>query len=322
MGEKYGDFFTPSVGRADVWVFDADNLGSSLSGDPETIITLFGDTPRALAATEDGKKVYAGIFHSGNKTTVIPKSGNFSLPNANFNNAPEIPTIVQFNGSDWVDANNNIDNSPLLELPDYDVFEIDADAAVPSEVQSFSGVGTILFNMAINPTTGKLYISNTEANNLNPNEPDITGNIHRSQITVVDGSGMVAPRQINKHINYAVVPSPVATREKSLSTPTEMVIAPDGMLYVAAFGSSKVGVFNTAELDNDSFTPSASMHISVTGGGPSGLVLDSVNDRLYVMTRFDNGISVVDKTAQVEIAHLTMNNPEPASVRDGRRFPL
>src|SRR4029079_3951161 len=38
----------PGVGRADVWVFDATNLGpSTLGGAPLTIITLFTDTPRA-----------------------------------------------------------------------------------------------------------------------------------------------------------------------------------------------------------------------------------------------------------------------------------
>ena len=32
----------------------------------------------------------------------------------------------------------------------------------------------------------------------------------------------------------------------------------------------------------------------MSGGGPSGLVLDEANDRLYVLTRFDNAISVID----------------------------
>ena len=34
------------IGRADVWVFDTTTLGSSIGGDPKTVITLFGDTPR------------------------------------------------------------------------------------------------------------------------------------------------------------------------------------------------------------------------------------------------------------------------------------
>lgn len=38
---------TPGVGRADVWVFDAEHLGPTLGGTPLTIITLYTDTPRA-----------------------------------------------------------------------------------------------------------------------------------------------------------------------------------------------------------------------------------------------------------------------------------
>ncbi|MFP5284537.1 MAG: YncE family protein, partial [Thermoanaerobaculia bacterium] len=62
---------TPGVGRADVWVFDADHLGATLAGTPLTIVTLFSDTPRALAVSPDGSRVYAAAFHSGNRTTAI-----------------------------------------------------------------------------------------------------------------------------------------------------------------------------------------------------------------------------------------------------------
>ena len=49
---------TPGVGRADVWVFDANLAGSatSLGGQPLKILTFFADTPRALAVTPDGKQ--------------------------------------------------------------------------------------------------------------------------------------------------------------------------------------------------------------------------------------------------------------------------
>ena len=56
------DFITPSIGRADVWVFDSANLGDAMGGEPITIITLFMDTPRALSVSPDGKKVYAAGF--------------------------------------------------------------------------------------------------------------------------------------------------------------------------------------------------------------------------------------------------------------------
>ncbi len=62
---------TPGIGRADVWVFDASNPGTSLGGTPVKIIVLFTDTPRALAVSPNGATVYAAAFTSGNMTTSI-----------------------------------------------------------------------------------------------------------------------------------------------------------------------------------------------------------------------------------------------------------
>jgi DNA-binding beta-propeller fold protein YncE len=104
----------------------------------------------------------------------------------------------------------------------------------------------------------------------------------------------VRPRHLNKHINYAVDGTPEEA-SKSLALPTGMAITPDGnTLYVAALGSSKVGVFSTAQLENDTFVPSQDNQIPLTGGGPTGLALDAPGGTLYVLTRFDNSISIVD----------------------------
>ncbi len=62
---------TPGTPRALVGVFDATAADATLAGTPETIVALFGDTPRALAATPDGSAVYAAIFESGNQTTTV-----------------------------------------------------------------------------------------------------------------------------------------------------------------------------------------------------------------------------------------------------------
>src|SRR4029078_13227539 len=89
-------------------------------------------------------------------------------------------------------------------------------------------------------------------------------------------------------------------------------------LYVAAFGSSEVGVFSTSQLEADTFTPSAADHIAIPGGGPSGLVLNEDHGLLYVATRFDNGISVIDLGTQSEAEHHSLHNPEPAAFVNGR----
>jgi DNA-binding beta-propeller fold protein YncE len=161
-------------------VFDADALGSSLGGTPQTIITLFTDTPRALAVTPDGARVYAAGFHTGNQTTAVPETalpdgfGPDGVPGPSTSvdgrPAPEVRTIVKWNGEYWVDAlGRPRDQFVKFSLPDKDVFVINAMAnpprALPGAGNFFQGVGTILFTMAVNPANGKIYVANTEANN-------------------------------------------------------------------------------------------------------------------------------------------------------------
>ncbi len=344
---------TPGVGRADVWVFDATNLGTALGGTPLTILTLFGDTPRALAATPDGSTVYAAVFHSGNRTTTVSEGvvcnggasappctvagvtypGGLPAPNANLPQnitGPETGLIVKFDGTHWVDQlGRNWDNAVRFTLPDKDVFSIDANATPPAETGTFTGVGTILFNMAVNPVSGRVYVSNGDAHNEVRFEgpggggSTVRGHLHEARITVLDipGGGAVNPRHLNKQIDYSIVPSPAGTAAQSLATPLGMAVSSDGTtLYVAAFGSSKIGVFDTATLEDDTFVPDTANQIVVSGGGPSGLVLDEANQRLYALTRFDNGISVIDTAARAETNHLSLYNPEPASVIAGRPF--
>jgi DNA-binding beta-propeller fold protein YncE len=330
---------TPGVGRADVWVFDAQHLGDSLGGDPLTIVTLFSDTPRALAATADGSRVYAAAFHSGNRTTTLAepvvREAGIGAPGPHVNAAgvpaPSVGVIVKHDGQHWVDADGRRwDDHVKFSLPDKDVFAIDATANPPAEVPgpagAFTGVGTVLFNMAVNPVNGHVYVSNTEArNDLRFEGPgtfagtSLRGHLHESRITVLGPTG-VAPRHLNKHINYAAASSD-DVRNRSLAQPLGMAVTGDGTkLYVAAFGSSRIGIYDTAALENDSFVPSAANQIAVSGGGPTGLVLDEVHGRMYVFTRFDNAISVVSTGARKEVAHLRMYNPEPANIVEGRRF--
>src|SRR5438105_2570417 len=80
------DLTTEGLGRADVWVFDATNLGTALGGTPLARLTFFGDTPRALAASPSGNRVYAAVFHSGNRTASINEVGVCNDPSGSANN--------------------------------------------------------------------------------------------------------------------------------------------------------------------------------------------------------------------------------------------
>ncbi|TMB49214.1 MAG: hypothetical protein E6J56_23665, partial [Deltaproteobacteria bacterium] len=91
----------PGVGRADVWVFDADGARDT----PLAIVQLFGDTPRALAASPDGSVVYAAALDSGNRTTAITEqvvSANGGLPPPPPGSTPGAPStglIVRFDSA-------------------------------------------------------------------------------------------------------------------------------------------------------------------------------------------------------------------------------
>lgn len=291
-----GELTTPGIGRADVWVFDAANLGTALGGTPLTIVKLFGDTPRALAVSPDGNTVYAAVFHSGNRTTtlnegIVPNggqtAGGLPAPNANIDgvNQPEVGLIVKFDGSHWLDELSRIwDTQVGFTLPDQDVFAIDAAGNLPMQVKAFPGVGTILFGIAVNPISGKLYVSNTEARNevrFEGSRPPgsvvstAQGHQHESRITVIDpGTGVVTPRHLNKHIDYSISPAPAGTKEKSLALPRGVAVSKDGKtLYLLAKGSDKVGFIDTTQLENNAFIPNAAEHLTLTGGGPEGLVL-------------------------------------------------
>jgi len=344
---------TPGLGRAVVQVWDAANLGGDvLGGTPIANLVLFGDTPRALTRSADGSTVYAAVFHSGNETTALgegtvcdggadaspcgaflQRPGGLPAPNVNVEGipGPEVGLIVRKDPAtgEWRDPiGRDWSASVPFDLPDLDVFQIDAAAPVPVETASFAHVGTILFDMVANPVTGTLYVSNTEARNevrfegpgLAFGTTTVQGHLHEARVTVIAG-GSVLPRHLNKHIDYAVRPAPPAVKPNSLATPVGMAVSGDGTaLYVAAFGSSKIGVFSTTELEADTFTPSAAAHIPVSGGGPTGLVLDEAHGRLYAFTRFDDAISVIDLPTRAEVGHVKLHTPEPPAVLAGRPF--
>jgi len=355
-------FTTPGIDRADVWVFDALALGVTIGGTPVDVLTFFADTPRALAT--DGSTVYVGAFLSGNQTATVfegnvPDGFGSALPSGGApggvpdppddvggNPAPETGLIVKWDGSAWRDTiGRDWTGVPPFSsgfaLPDNDVFALDANTLVKGSV--FSSVGTILFNMAINPSSGKIYVTNTES----PNEvrfegpgvhggTTVQGRLSETRVTILDPSGPSQDVQhLNQHIDYTQLHTDVGAAHAlingqiphSLATPMLPTIHSSGSpIYIPAFGSSKIGVFTQAELEDPAFesnfdpTAESADYLTTTGGGPSGVALDETNNRLYVTTRFNNSVEVIDVATGTSLAVHALHNPEPASVVTGRPF--
>ncbi len=366
------ELLTPGIGRADVWVFDAGSLPGALIGNHETIVQVFGDKPRNLAVTPDGATVYVAIFHSGSQTTAILETtvctggesasscvcdgpggesceggngltmpGGVPGPNEDSdspaNPAFETGIIVKWDGSAWRDAlNRDWSNAVPFSLPDKDVFAIDATANPPVESRSFSDVGTILFGMAVHPTSGILYVANTRANNADRFEgPDIDGpgplsglrgHLHEARINLLKPTPFLnSSRHLNKHIDYGP-DFPVrfnggGNKSDSLATPVGIEFSADGQkLYVAAFGSGKIGVFQVSQLGDDSFFPDSANHITLSGLGPAGMVRDDTNNVMYVYTRLNNSVASVDLSTNLQLASYPLHDVEPSQVTLGRRF--
>jgi DNA-binding beta-propeller fold protein YncE len=331
------DLTTPGVGRADVWVFDTQNLDDSINGKPLTILNLFADTPRALAVSADGKAVYAAPLFSGNGTTVLHRDALQGAvkagPTTSADNvtAPATGLIVKFDGGDWRDAAGALWTSKVkLGLPDYDVFEIDASSTIPIAGKRISSVGTTLFNMAVHPTTGKVYVSNTDAiNHIRFEGPGlgnttVRGRIAESRISIVDvKAGSVEPVHLNSHLDFSVaqgLSTNPAEKAKSLSQPMAMVFNSNGdTLFTAAYGSAKVAAFRTSGLSKAGFVPDTADHITVPAG-PAGLALNASGNRLYVYSRIAHSLSVIDPIAKVSLATVNLFNPEPSKVIAGRHL--
>src|SRR4029079_4305840 len=112
---------------------------------------------------------------------------------------PEVGLITKFDpGTNrWLDPlGRDWSSTVKFELPDLDVFAIDAAAPVPAQTASFAHVGTTIFNIATNPVSGKGYVSNTEARNevrfegpgLAFGSTTVQGHLHEARITVLDGA--------------------------------------------------------------------------------------------------------------------------------------
>ena len=336
------DYLTqPGVGRGDVWVFDASALDDSLNGNPLAIITLPSEAPRALAVTPDGGTVYAAVFHSGNGSTTLHRDtviGKKPLSPGSLDGfgAPPTSLIVRKKDGKWVDENaKDWSSSVKFSLLDEDVFAIDANASVPAYNSQtgprFSGVGTTLFNMAVHPKDGRLFVSNTDAINevrfegsgVRSSGSTVRGRIAESRISVISPENKsVTPVHLNRHLNFTQVGAnvPAADKARSLAQATAMVLSPDGkLLYTAAFSSGKVAAISTGGLDV-TFNPDAGTHMEVPKG-PAGLALNADGSRLYVYSRIEQKISLIDTVSRSMVGRpLALFNPEADVVQKGRQF--
>ncbi len=303
-----------------VKVYDPNNANAA----PQTI-AIRGKKPRSLARAADGSQVFVSVFESGNNTTVVPQtivSANGGLPPPNPARAPGLPPnpptglIVKWNGTSWLDERGTFNWNPFISysLADVDVVALQANTPGVTTAQEIRHVGTLIGNAAYDAPRQRLLVANIEATNEVRFEPNLDGKFNRTRVAAVNlnsGSATFTNWDANPHINYSGAGSD-AERAQSLALPADLQVATDGTVYMAGNGSGRVGVFNAAG--------SVVARINV-GGGPTGLAIDEPRQRLYVLNRFDETLSVVNTATRTELRRVQLGfNPEPDTVRVGRRF--
>ena len=277
-------------------------------------IPLEGIFPRALATDAGGTKIFAAFLLSGNGTTVLPATqapapplpGNIALPAA-----PQTALIVAAT-----------DPRIAYTVLDRDVAEIDA--ATGSVTRYLGAVGTNLFDIAIQPGTGNPWIANTDARNLVRFEPTLRGHVADHRLTRLDaGSGAATAFDLNPGINYGLLPNPAA-QSTALAQPTALAFTADGSeVWVAAFGSDRVARVNAA-------TGAVVASVDLRGSGqtsrqmrgPRALVLAENPQRLYVLNKIANTVSIIGTAGGTVLAEVPVGSHDPTLTanREGQGF--
>jgi len=276
-------------------------------------IPLEGQMPRALALSADGARLFAACLLSGNGTTILPAAqappppppGNPALPPA-----PQTGLIV-----------SSGDPRISWTVKDHDVAEINtADHAL---VRWHRGAGTNLFDLAVHPVTGDVWVTNTDARNLVRFAPNLRAHAVDHRLTRLTlPAGGVTVFDLNPGVDYGVLPNPAA-QATALAQPAGLVWSPDGAFaWVAATGSDRI-----AKVAPDG-TVVARVDVRPPGAGPRqmrgprALALHPARPRLYVLNRVMNSVMVLDTQSLAMLAETGAGsrNPVPDYIREGRGF--
>ena len=345
-----------------VKVYDLSNLAAA-----PAVVPLFSHRIRALAVSPAGTTVYAVAQDSGNQTAVVDANVIFGN-NANLNatrlaqlgirdircpvpgppaypplpagisrnpalidppsGIPRVGLVVRWNGatSKWVDDAGQ-DWTPCLpfRMPDHDLFAINSASLAVTPV---AHLGTTLFEVSVQPGSGKVYVPHTEARNLVRFEHalGVRGHVVDNRIAVVNpaAGNAVTTIDLNTHIDRGSDPATnLVERRASISQPGMMTWRPDGTAaYLTAIGSRKLFRLNGACLAGSCIFGASrpSPDAVEVGEGPTGVAFLPGFERLFVLNRFSNSIAVVDAASLTKMSEIPLHDPSPGVVRSGRKF--
>ena len=245
-----------------------------------------------MAVISEGDRIFVASHLSGNQALVDYRSGSF-------------PQTLGFANVFIEDLDDDL--TFTRRLPDFDIFEVNA--ATDAVVGHWSGVGTLLFGFAIDPSNGNLVVANMEARNgeLIGEGSFPGGRVARNRVT------WATPNQ--NPASYTIVNTEdLGPSNFDLVMPAAVAVDPVGTAYVAGYASSSIGVFSPT---------GAFLGASRAPAGPRGLALSHSGKVLYSLNRADNSVSRYDLSGGIPLApQLTrgLHDPTFDAVKKGRKI--
>lgn len=327
-----------------VEVFDPD----SPADDPIASASIAGEDPRALAVSPDGRFVYAAIFESGNRTTIVPghdtqlatnvvsrpegpyggvnpppNSGNSFSPPIAPGAGPGAETSMIVREDDagrWLDDNGRdwslFIDGPLAGLSQrvqgWELADHDV-AVIDTDSLAVSYQDHLMnLNMAIgvNPANGRITTVGTDASNEVRFEPNLNGRFVTVAIADFARGGSASVADLNPHLDYSTPTVDPSVRAQSVGDPRGIAWTADGSrAYVTGMGSNNVIV-----------TDGAGNRLGRldVGEGPTGIVLDDGANRGYVLNKFSGSISVIDTASDRVTDEVAFYDPTPDVIKQGR----
>jgi len=321
-----------------VLVLDVDATGHA-SIDPNRI-QITAQAPRAMAAA--GGKLFVLSFESGNQTEFpscwpgttapTPEGCQFSLDllsGLSQQGGVQLGTIFQFAA-----RNPNIGGKIIkdTDIPDRDLFVIDAQAQTPAVVQTVDTIGTLLSGIAASSWSGgtRLYIAHTEARNQLQGLRDLDNRMFENRVAIVDcplsGNGCALNDTVDLDASAAA-----AGLGQTVPTPWGIQASGDGRTVVVTAagadgdpGDGRPPMHGLFTLDSDGRV----LGSALVGALPEGVVLRSdpngAAQVAYVLNTAQSSVSAVDLSdprhpgKSGNFSLVVGNDPTPPEIRMGR----
>ena len=346
---------TPGIGRADVWVFDAANLGCDARRDA----AHHRHALRRHAASASPSRPTAArcTRRSSTPATVRPRSRK-ARPERRSRCRRAAGPEHQFRQASRSRGRSDraATTAPSGPTSSTAIGTARSDSRCPTRTSSrstptptrrsrsagpsgfYTGVGTILFNMVDEPgereglrrqprvaeprALRRRGTSTRAASSRSASRASVRGHLAESRITVLDGAS-VLPRHLNKHIDYTTccAPLPNTENDDSIAFPTRH----GGLERRRHALRRRLRLERGRRLQHG---PARGQHVHPVGREPARRLRrrpDRVScstrraTRLYVLTRFDDSISVLSTGTGVRAAARGASTiPSPRASSHGR----